>query len=600
MAINAEQLNIILAARDKEFTKAMDRSQKRVERFAKQSQKNLSKTTQSFSGLSVAAGKLGAALSTGAMITGMGKAIDNATRLAIELDNLSRLSGTSVQTFQELSYASKQMGIEQDKLADILKDVNDKFGDYMATGAGPLADFFDNIAPKVGLAKDAFVGLSSDQALGKYVKALQDAGVNQQEMTFYMEALASDATALAPLFYNNSEALGVFAQSARDAGAVIDTDLIEKSVKLRRRWDAVLTAMTTKFNTFALNVAIGLDEIFNMTDDAVYSDLNKDLDASISKLQDLQQQAQNYAEAYGDTPSGAQKKILQEIQNSIDAESQNYQRIVDAMNAIRDKPMNLPPIVLDPEDDPEKDPKIVPTTVDNLDAIISAYDALAGRLDPVIAATNQYAKAQKTVNDALASGLISQDQASATLEKAKQELDLATGAAFDLSSVFDSMQTNVESAFMGIIDGTASAKDAFKSMAAEVIKELYRVLVVQQLVGSFSTGGGGILGAIAPIFGRASGGSVKAGQPYMTGEHGRELFVPQTNGRVLSAAQTNNAASGGSGGGVVVNQTINVSTGVQQTVRTEIKQLMPQIAESAKSAVVDAKLRGGSYGRSFA
>ena len=57
---------------------------------------------------------------------------------------------------------------------------------------------------------------------------------------------------------------------------------------------------------------------------------------------------------------------------------------------------------------------------------------------------------------------------------------------------------------------------------------------------------------------------------------------------------------GGGGQQVIVNQTINVSTGVQQTVRTEIKQLMPQIAESAKQAVVDAKRRGGSYGRAFA
>jgi hypothetical protein len=57
---------------------------------------------------------------------------------------------------------------------------------------------------------------------------------------------------------------------------------------------------------------------------------------------------------------------------------------------------------------------------------------------------------------------------------------------------------------------------------------------------------------------------------------------------------------GGGMGTVIVNQTINVSTGVQQTVRAEIKQLMPQIAESAKSAVVDAKRRGGSYGRAFA
>ena len=54
------------------------------------------------------------------------------------------------------------------------------------------------------------------------------------------------------------------------------------------------------------------------------------------------------------------------------------------------------------------------------------------------------------------------------------------------------------------------------------------------------------------------------------------------------------------GGGVTVVQNINVSTGVQQTVRTEIKSLMPQIAEASKAAVADAKRRGGSYGRNFA
>jgi hypothetical protein len=51
MAINAEQLNIILSARDKEFTKAMERSQKRVEQFASKSQKGLSSVGKSFDGL---------------------------------------------------------------------------------------------------------------------------------------------------------------------------------------------------------------------------------------------------------------------------------------------------------------------------------------------------------------------------------------------------------------------------------------------------------------------------------------------------------------------------------------------------------------------
>ena len=54
------------------------------------------------------------------------------------------------------------------------------------------------------------------------------------------------------------------------------------------------------------------------------------------------------------------------------------------------------------------------------------------------------------------------------------------------------------------------------------------------------------------------------------------------------------------GGGVTVVQNLNISTGVSQTVRAEIRNLMPQIAETAKSAVVDSKRRGGNYGKAFA
>ena len=55
----------------------------------------------------------------------------------------------------------------------------------------------------------------------------------------------------------------------------------------------------------------------------------------------------------------------------------------------------------------------------------------------------------------------------------------------------------------------------------------------------------------------------------------------------------------GGGGGVVVNQTINVTTGVQQTVRAEIATLMPQIANAAKGAVADARMRGGGYSKAL-
>jgi hypothetical protein len=184
--------------------------------------------------------------------------------------------------------------------------------------------------------------------------------------------------------------------------------------------------------------------------------------------------------------------------------------------------------------------------------------------------------------------------------------------AESLQGIMQKVEGSMESAFMSMVDGTQSAEDAFKAMGAEIIKELYRVLVVKRITGFITSAVGGFFnmnqvsgpamplgtGNISPpIRPRASGGTASAGNPYMTGEHGRELFVPQVNGRILSAAQTRNATSGG--GGVSVVQNINISTGVAQTVRTEIRTLMPQIADAAKSAVVDAKLRGGSYGRSF-
>ena len=92
---------------------------------------------------------------------------------------------------------------------------------------------------------------------------------------------------------------------------------------------------------------------------------------------------------------------------------------------------------------------------------------------------------------------------------------------------------------------------------------------------------------------RAIGGSVQNGGSYLVGERGPEIFSPNASGSIIP----NNKLGGG--GGVVVNQTINVTTGIQSTVRAEIIQLMPQIAQAAKGAVADARLRGGNFSKAM-
>jgi hypothetical protein len=160
------------------------------------------------------------------------------------------------------------------------------------------------------------------------------------------------------------------------------------------------------------------------------------------------------------------------------------------------------------------------------------------------------------------------------------------------------IQSSMETAFMSMVDGTATVKDAFRSMARDIIAELYRVLVVQQMVGAFKTGGGGILGAIAPIFGRASGGTVMSNTPYLVGENGPEIVVPRNRGHVMNADLT--AKAMGNSGAINVVNNINVTGGSDPAaIRMEVAKLMPQITNATKSAVIDARRRGGQMKAAF-
>ena len=151
-----------------------------------------------------------------------------------EITRSAKLANTSIQEFQRLAVASQTVGIEQDKLADILKDVNDKVGDFMQTGGGAMADFFEFIAPKVGVTAQQFKNLSGSDALQLYVSSLEKANLSQADMTFYMEAIASDSTLLLPLLEKNGEAYKALAKEAEEYGAILSEETIEQNKKFTK------------------------------------------------------------------------------------------------------------------------------------------------------------------------------------------------------------------------------------------------------------------------------------------------------------------------------------------------------------------------------
>lgn len=184
-----------------------------------------------------------------------------AAAAGVEIRNLAATAGTSTTNFQRMADASRTVGVEQEKLSDILKDVNDKFGDYMATGAGPLADFFENIAPKIGVTADQFARLSGPEALQLYVSSLERAGLSQQQMTFYMEALASDATRLLPLLRDNGREMNRLGDEAQRAGRIMDQDTIDAAVELDKAMSDMGRSLKTAVNQALLDNSEELIEL---------------------------------------------------------------------------------------------------------------------------------------------------------------------------------------------------------------------------------------------------------------------------------------------------------------------------------------------------
>jgi hypothetical protein len=159
----------------------------------------------------------------------------NAANAGAQISRLAQVSNTSTTEFQRLAAAASTVGIEQDKLADILKDVNDRVGDFIATGGGPMADFFENIAPQVGVTADQFARLGGPEALQLYVTSLEKAGVTQAEMTFYLEAMASDLTVMLPLLRNSGAEMRRLGDEAEAAGAIMSEDAVRGATQLDRK-----------------------------------------------------------------------------------------------------------------------------------------------------------------------------------------------------------------------------------------------------------------------------------------------------------------------------------------------------------------------------
>ena len=223
----------------------------------------------------------------------------------------------------------------------------------------------------------------------------------------------------------------------------------------------------------------------------------------------------------------------------------------------------------------------------------------------------QYEQVQADLNKAKQAGKITEDEYAQSLAITKQqilELDPLYKQLTDRANqAFDTMADSLTDMVMSGKFDLKSLGDMFKQTVREMIADAIKAQMIKPLLGGVfgaigtAIGGpvGGFLGNMAgnAIGGSADGGNLNANMPQIVGERGPELIVPKSASNILNNHNTKNALGGG--GGTIIQQTINVSAGVSQTVKAEMISLMPRFKQEAMRGVVDAKRRGGSYGQAF-
>lgn len=211
----------------------------------------------------------------------------------------------------------------------------------------------------------------------------------------------------------------------------------------------------------------------------------------------------------------------------------------------------------------------------------------------------------------LAEGLTETDEKSKKASKSTSDL---TGEVRKIRQETDRFANSTAETFSQFISGSLSAREALRGLINDLQQFLIRKTITSQVSGLLGTAIGGFTGLGSAGNGFAFGGSSASiasngapipgvkptvasfnsgGSFQVKGMNGVDRNALSLNGKQIANVSKGETVSVGRGGqGVTVNQTVNLSTGVSETVRSEFAKILPQLKENTIAAVKDAQQRG--------
>lgn len=568
-------------------------------------QSGLGNITSSAASVTSKIGAVTAALTT----LGGAATIRNVVAVADSLDQLSARSGIAVQTLSSLANTARFTGVSQDELAGALVRLNRAIAEA-ASGSKEQIQVFQNLGVSFKNA-DGSIRPVVD-VLGDVASAFSGAE-NNAIKTQYAMALFGKSGA------NLIEFLDRGKTGIQDVSATIDEDFAKAAGTFNDNLDTmslrVQGFLGQKLGPFLQFINRELQRVNDID-----AEIKRAASGKISTQADVRK-IDNALMASGGPkgslralaapktgPSDAEKEaarlleetrrayqsISDEITKLVSGEDElaliQFQRITNdaravenykAMLAERRKLLNLD---LELEEASKQADKLADAAAEKkkktLEEVKTLYEQTRTPLE-------NFNIEMARLDELLAKGYIGWDVYSRATLDALDKLDMFKEKGKD---TFEDLKDAIRgwgTEFTNVMtDSVMTGKFQFKDLASSIIRDLIRIQIQKSITDPLIKAGSSFLDSF--ISGkREMGGPVTGGRSYLVGENGPEIFTPAGSGSIIPNGQDSSS--------VTVNQVINVTTGVQQTVRAEIMTLMPQIAGAAKAAVADAKLRGGSY-----
>ena len=513
------------------------------------------------------AAPLAAAFSVAGIVSFMKSTID----LADRLNDVAMQTGFTVEQLSALGNAAKLNGSNTETLTTGLIKLNRAISEAGSGSQEQLKAF-----QALGITQEELRNKAPIDIFYQVADAFSSANDGAVKTDISMKLLGRSGAELIPVLNQGSTELKKF-------GASFTAEDAQKASEFNDNIDKIVINLQKMAATIFGPILKGLNSFFASLEKGkqVVADTENAIGTFDMFMPDFDGQAQQATNSYNKFLSSVQegtKKASEAVKKNLSMNDDEEKRITERLTARNEELIAVFKMARQPINDYQ-------------DAIQQLNSLKAENLITL----EQYYNALEKIEDAYSSTLPKIELNDTSLKK---YISTISSVADALDNMAVRSLVNLEDALVGVMMGTMSVKDAFKSMAASIVQDLIRIQIQQSItkpLGEAISGAGGFSGIFSSIFGggKALGGTVNAGEAYMVGEKGAEMFVPGKTGTIIPNNQLG-------GSGAVVNQTINISTGVSQTVRAEVMGMLPRIVESTKAAVADANRRGGSFAKMMA